>query len=140
MLPYDTPLPVLEFEHSRIAHEVAHLRRSNEELAEALKVDGPEREYEIAIDENVAVIAKKGRELEELQIQIDDAKSRGHYGNVPESQAASTGEASGAMDDLHMQVGVQLSAIMGRTADPSTTQTATLEVPSSATAPSDGEW
>jgi len=103
MLPYDTPLPVLEFEHSRIAHEVAHLRRSNEELAEALKVDGPEREYEIAIDENVAVIAKKGRELEELQIQINDAKSRGHYGNVPESQAASSSmdeAASGAMDDV----------------------------------------
>eukprot|EP00240_Pyramimonas_obovata_P010688 CAMPEP_0118921860 /NCGR_PEP_ID=MMETSP1169-20130426/1002_1 /TAXON_ID=36882 /ORGANISM="Pyramimonas obovata, Strain CCMP722" /LENGTH=118 /DNA_ID=CAMNT_0006862651 /DNA_START=104 /DNA_END=457 /DNA_ORIENTATION=+ len=116
LLPQDTPLPILEIEHDRIANEVAHLKRSNGELAEAVKEEGPDPEYTLAIEENVGVIAKKERELEELQQMINEAKSRVH---IP---------LEAAMEDAQVE-GVT----------PAPTATNTTQEPSGSTE-SEGAW
>eukprot|EP00959_Pyramimonas_sp_CCMP1952_P146624 3069024-Pyramimonas_sp.AAC.2 len=113
-LPHDTPLPILVIEHDRIANEIAHLRRSNDELAQALKEEGPEPEYTLAIDENVVVISNKEHELEELQKLINEAKSRVH---IPLETDLST--ASGAMNDVPMQGAAPSSIAQNTTQEPS---------------------
>ena len=65
--PSTMPPDVVRAEIARLENSVKHLRRSNEQLAEALEEDPAEEEFKSAIEENVGVIARQESEIRKLQ-------------------------------------------------------------------------
>ena len=61
---------VLEIERDRLHTALSHLQRSNQELHEALAESGPDREYKVAIEENIVVIAKYRARIAALDEEI----------------------------------------------------------------------
>lgn len=69
----DDPLEVLQCDLNRLNNSIFHLRRSNEEIAEALKA-GHDRDLKCALEENIVTIAKLKAKAGCLEEQIDELR------------------------------------------------------------------
>mmetsp|Transcript_31821 Transcript_31821/g.44110 ORF Transcript_31821/g.44110 Transcript_31821/m.44110 type:complete len:107 (+) Transcript_31821:162-482(+) len=62
---------VLDEEKSRIENSLYHLRKSNEELKQALLADGEDPDYRDAISENEDIMRRMETRLKDIQDQIE---------------------------------------------------------------------
>eukprot|EP01098_Paradermamoeba_levis_P013225 TRINITY_DN5985_c0_g1_i3.p1 TRINITY_DN5985_c0_g1~~TRINITY_DN5985_c0_g1_i3.p1 ORF type:complete len:120 (-),score=31.88 TRINITY_DN5985_c0_g1_i3:210-524(-) len=60
-----------QFEIDRLTHSLFHLKRSNQELEEALKLEHDD-EFVVAIEENKIIIEKYERQLVELKNAMEE--------------------------------------------------------------------
>lgn len=77
----------LEIERDRLQNAVLHLQRSNQELEDALKRDGPDADLRDAIGENIVIIARYKGQIERLNTEI--RKARGEVMETSNTQTAS---------------------------------------------------
>ena len=88
----DEPAGPLESEIQELEHAVVHLVRSNDELVQAIAEQGPDRDYQEAINDNIVTIARHRARIASLKEQLR-AMHHGAMGDVH------TAEVSGAADN-----------------------------------------
>lgn len=67
----------IEAEIAELQHKVQHLLRSNDELRRCIAEAGPDREYKVAIEDNIVTIARFRARIASLEEQLRAMKRGG---------------------------------------------------------------
>ncbi|KAL3158504.1 hypothetical protein ABBQ38_010736 [Trebouxia sp. C0009 RCD-2024] len=93
---------VLEIELHRLENSCQHLQRSNQELQQAMDLDGPDPDFRQAVQDNIVTLARQQAKIAKLEQEIKEAKAANNLelastaGTEPQQlaqQAAQTGDS-----------------------------------------------
>jgi hypothetical protein len=85
---------VLRHQMAELENSIAHLQRSNSEMEQVLKEEGPDPELRTAIGENIVAIARRKAILEDLQKQFPGASAGAGVGGAASMPTAVATEES----------------------------------------------
>ncbi|KAL3160197.1 hypothetical protein ABBQ32_010958 [Trebouxia sp. C0010 RCD-2024] len=66
---------VLEIELHRLENSCQHLQRSNQELQQAMDLDGPDPDFKQAVEDNIVTLARQQAKIAKLEQEIREAKA-----------------------------------------------------------------
>ena len=92
----DAPLDISIRE---LENQIAHLVRSNREMEDILKTDGPDADLRAAIGENIVAIARRRAILEDLYRQRPGSARTDAAAPAPPAQAVATPQQDAQMRD-----------------------------------------